>query len=95
MPNGQRGIVHELGFDKEFEALEPDPLIREEIISGIDFILGRFPQRGAFSEGRNVWIRELCDPFRKRRFWLFYTFNDHAVILISIEQIQAFEIWPE
>jgi hypothetical protein len=93
MPNGHRGIIHEVSFDSEFEALEKDAEVREEIISGIDWMLSRRPEIG-FTEGHGIWIKEHNDPARKRRFWIFYTFSEKNVILLSIKLAGPFEIWP-
>ena len=95
MDSPHRVVLHEHRFEEEFAALEPDPERREEIISGIEWALSRNPERGAFTEGQGVWIRELCDPTAQKRFWIFYTFNDTTVILLSITAVEAWEIWPE
>ena len=95
MHSSHREVIHEQRFDEEFAALESNPEKREDIISGMDWTLGRMPEKGAFTEGRGVWIRELCDPSEKNRFWLFYTFNDTVVILLSIKAVEPWEIWPE
>lgn len=92
MPSPHREVIHELLFDEEFSVLEPDPEKREDIISGIDWILSRTPEKGAFTEGQGVWIRELCDPSERKRFWLFYTFNNAVVILLSIKLIEPWEL---
>ena len=95
MANGFRGVIHPEDFEREFKELEPNPQIRDQILEGIDWILSRVPEEGAFSEGHGVWIREVSDPVRRRRFYLFYTFSDQHVILLSIRPPDPFSIWPE
>ena len=94
MPSPFRGLVLDEQFEAEFKQLEPDDRTRDEILEGIDWVLSREPQKGSFSEGEGVWIREVCDPKTRRRFWLFYTFTERHVILISIKKPSASEIWP-
>jgi hypothetical protein len=91
MPSAYRTVVHELAFDSEFEALEPDPFVRETLISSVDSTLSRRPEKG-YTIDNVVFRKELSDPSRKRRFALFYTFTDTTVILLSIRKLGQFEM---
>lgn len=89
-----RAIAHSPRFEEEFAALEPDAKRRDQILQTIDLALSRRPDKGRLVPVSNVWIKEMSDPIGRRRFSLYYTFNEKKVVLLSVTKIDGAVIWP-
>lgn len=75
-------IVEEPRFERELKAIEADAIRADEFVDGAKAVLARNPQIGT-KVGERVWFL----PMARATVAIYYTFDDTAVYLQSIQVV--------
>ena len=82
-----REIWHEHRFERELARIEPNTRRADEFLEGAIEILATNPFYGTqLDPGSAVWFLPIADIPSLPKLWLYYSFDDDNVILLSIEK---------
>src|SRR5687767_6514039 len=90
----RRGVVWGTQFESELSEIEPNPKAADEILEAIERVVSTTPEKGTRVEDSHVWIREANHLSRGLRWFVFYTFTETTVTVLSIRAVKGAEIWP-
>jgi hypothetical protein len=79
-----RVCVWEPGFAAQLRLVEPDPILADDLMLGVDWALARDPRVGGNISRTDVWYIVSMDLPKRRHFVIFYAFTNEEVFFLSI-----------
>jgi hypothetical protein len=85
-----REIIEEPGFREQLYTIQSNPYLADEMLDNVKICLAESPEEaGVFDSELDLWATSMAFYHSVTGFevaFLYYTFDDQKVYLISIEQ---------
>ncbi len=79
-----KSCVWQERFSSELAKIEPNPVLADDLIRGVEWVLARDPKKGLNIEGTSVWYIVCRDNPKRRYLVIFYTFSGEKVFFMSV-----------